>query len=105
MFVKKVKKGDNPNANIVKRVNGKDTPIKEGVVVDNNIKTSTLPNYVGVNIGGTINMGNFESLRIDVWSVDNIKPNETRQEALERVAKELENSFISLRDKYAGNKE
>ena len=105
MFIRRTKV-DNPNANVTRRVNGKDTPVKEGVVVDNNIKTSTLPNYIGVNIGGTINMGNYESLRIDVWAVDNINDGETRQDAIKRVADELEKSFISLRENYAGeNKE
>ena len=40
---------------------------------------------VGVNIGITKNMGDFESLRIDCWLTDEILEGETQSDALARV--------------------
>ena len=40
---------------------------------------------VGVNIGSTINMENYESLRADVWLSDIVQPNESIEQAYERV--------------------
>lgn len=40
---------------------------------------------VGVNIGITKNMGDFESLRVDCWLTDEILEGETQSDALARV--------------------
>ena len=42
---------------------------------------------VGVSIGITKNMDNYESLRADVWLTDKKQDNETLEEAYSRVAK------------------
>lgn len=57
---------------------------------------------VGMNKGITRNMGDFESLRVDVWLTDFISPGETPQEALARVEEiideTLEEAVLSMVD-------
>lgn len=57
---------------------------------------------VGMNKGITRNMGDFESLRVDVWLTDYVGENETHKEALERVEsivdEVLENAVMSMVD-------
>ena len=57
---------------------------------------------VGMNKGITRNMGDFESLRVDVWLTDYVGENETHEEALERVESivddVLENAVMSMVD-------
>lgn len=40
---------------------------------------------VGVSIGTTLNMGDYESLRVDVWLTDEVKEEESIQRAYERI--------------------
>jgi hypothetical protein len=67
------------------------TVIKEGVPLEESNKhlnnTST-PN-VGVSLGITKNMGNYESLRIDTWVSSPVEQGETTQEAYNRVVEEV----------------
>lgn len=44
---------------------------------------------VGMSIGVTKNMGDYESLRIDVWCTDRVANNETKGEALARLTEIL----------------
>lgn len=76
--------------------------VHKGSPIDPNIKTGTPVRSVGVNIGVTMNMGNYQSMRIDVWSADKIRSHETRKEAIFRVANELANALHELQDKYGG---
>ena len=39
----------------------------------------------GISVGVTLNMGDFQSLRADVWLSDEIQESETREEAFERI--------------------
>jgi hypothetical protein len=45
---------------------------------------------VTVNLGYTLNLGNFQSLRIDISIADNKREGETANEAFERVYKFVE---------------
>jgi hypothetical protein len=45
---------------------------------------------VTVGLGYTLNLGNFQSLRIDLSVTDNKRENETTNEAFERVYKFVE---------------
>ena len=74
------------NARVTKGTSKNQTVVKEGVPNDHSRKhqTSDRP-VVGVNIGSTINMENYESLRADVWLSDTVQPNETIEQAYERV--------------------
>lgn len=88
-------------ANVVKKnEDGSEDVLVKGSVVDANIKTATPVRTVGVNIGVTMNMGNYQSMRIDVWSADKIHKNETRKEAIFRVANDLAYALHELQDKY-----
>lgn len=85
-----------------KNADGTETSILKGAVADANTKTNAPVRTVGVNIGVTMNMGNYQSMRIDVWSTDEIREKETRKEAIFRVANDLANTLHELQDKYGG---
>lgn len=50
---------------------------------------------VKVSMGFTMNIGNFESLRIDVGVEDDVRENETVKDASERVYKFVENTLTT----------
>ena len=66
----------------------KNQPVpKEGVPNDHSRKrhnNSSSP-IVGVSIGSTLNMGDYESLRADVWLSDEVREGETVAQAYQRV--------------------
>ena len=76
---------------------------KEGVVASLSEKMSDkkAARVVGVSKGATVNMGDYESLRIDIWLSDYVQENETPQQAFGRVSaivtelftKELEKAY------------
>lgn len=78
--------------------------IKEGLPSDHSKKHGVpiQARMVGMNKGITRNMGDFESLRVDVWLTDYIEEGETAQEALERVEsivdEVLEEAVLSMVD-------
>jgi hypothetical protein len=49
---------------------------------------------VNVTLGYTLNLGNFQSLRIDLGVVDSKREAETTDQAFERVYKFVENKLI-----------
>jgi len=71
---------------------GRDEPevLKEGTPLDHTLKQNNEvkrmeQRVVGLNIGCTINMQNFESLRIDCWLSDTVKQGEGIGDAYERI--------------------
>jgi hypothetical protein len=48
---------------------------------------------VSVTLGYTLNLGNFQSLRLDLGVVDSKKDGETTNEAMERVYKFVEDKL------------
>lgn len=94
------------NVSIVKssKSNGVEnsTVIKEGVPVDHSSKHEPhAPVKFGMSKGCTINVGNYESLRIDVWLTDEVAEGESVKEAYSRVEsildEVLEESVLSTR--------
>lgn len=76
------------NTTIVKKVaNEKPETIKLGNPLDHVVKhdPKTCGATIGMSKGITKNMENFESLRVDVWLSDTIKPDETQEQALTRI--------------------
>lgn len=73
------------NTSVTKGTSKNQTVIKEGVPNDHFRKHSSEPSIVGVSIGTTLNMGDYESLRVDVWLTDDVKGGETVQQAYQRV--------------------
>lgn len=61
--------------------------LKEGTPLEHtNIHNiSKSPRTVGVNIGVTKNMSNYESLRADCWLTDEVQDGETHEEAIQRI--------------------
>lgn len=53
---------------------------------------------VSVTLGYTLNLGNFQSLRIDIGCTDFIRTEETSDEAMNRVYKFVEDSVIAKVD-------
>ena len=78
--------------------------VKEGVPLDHAPKHGVpiQARSVGMNKGITRNMGDFESLRVDVWLTDFVADDETPQEALARVEEiideTLEEAVLSMID-------
>lgn len=58
------------------------------------------PEVVGMNIGVTLNMDNYESCRIDVWYSDKVQKNETVEKALDRVQKVVEERLEEISSEY-----
>ena len=68
------------------------------LTIENKTKPhNTLENTVGVSVGTTVNLGNYESYRIDVWATDHIRTGETAKQAITRVQKVLDNHIIDVR--------
>ena len=80
------------NTTITKRV-GRDAPttVRAGVPVDHSTKHNPYEGTkFGMSKGVTKNMGDFESLRVDVWLTDEVHPGETLKEACARVEEILD---------------
>lgn len=73
------------NARVTKGTSKDQKVVKEGVPIEHSNKHLHNSKLVGVNIGTTLNMGDYESLRVDVWLTDDVSSKETYEEAYERV--------------------
>lgn len=78
------------HARVTHKASGKETVIKDEKPLTQTDK-HTLPykptnRIVGMNLGVTRNMDNYESLRVDVWATDEVKEGETYEDALNRVS-------------------
>lgn len=74
------------NTQVTKGTSKEQEVIKKGVPNDPSRKKDSV-STVGVSIGLTLNMGDYESLRVDTWLTDTVKDNETQEAAYERVTK------------------
>lgn len=75
------------NTTITKKV-GRDTPttIKSGTPLDHSMKHDSYATAkFGMSKGITKNMGDFESLRVDVWLTSEVFEGESIKEAYARV--------------------
>lgn len=77
----------NNNASVTKGTRNDQTVLKQGIPNDHSRKhlDGDTPT-VGLSIGITKNMDNYESLRADVWLTDTKGEDETYEEAYSRVA-------------------
>lgn len=55
---------------------------------------------VGVSIGTTLNMDNYESLRVDVWLTDTVKSGESVEQAYQRVVKTVDTTLQKVVEQY-----
>ena len=75
------------NTNVTIGTSKEQTTLKEGTPRDMHTIQKPLCKTVGISIGSTINMGEYQSLRADVWLTDEVQYNETFDQAYERVTK------------------
>jgi hypothetical protein len=89
------------NANVTRGTSKNQEVLKKGLPNDHSAKhfTSDAP-VVGISIGSTINMENYESLRADVWLTDSVKENETIEQAYQRVTKIVDKTLQDIVNQY-----
>lgn len=100
-----LKKKAEANTTVVRRNSDKSEDIlKNGVHVDTKQKTGnpTQQNetIVGLSVGSTLNMDNYESLRVDCWISDTVKDGETVEEAYNRLREVLSAQFVETVNEY-----
>lgn len=88
------------NTTITKGTSKNQEVLKEGVPNDHSRKHLEQAPTVGVSIGTTLNMGDYESLRVDVWLTDNVSENETVQQAYERIVGVADSTLQDIVNQY-----
>lgn len=89
------------NTTVTKGKSSDQRPLKQGVPNDHSRKhLSDHTPVVGVSIGTTLNMGDYESLRVDTWLTDEVQPNETVEQAYQRVTAIVGNTLEKIVESY-----
>lgn len=90
------------NATVTKGTSKNQTVLKEGIPNDHSRKkhSCTGAPIVGVSIGSTLNMGDYESLRADVWLSDEVHEGETVQQAYQRVTAIVDETLQEIVSQY-----
>lgn len=98
---KSLSKSAEENARVTKGTSKNQEVLKEGIPNDHSRKhlDGQTP-VVGASIGSTLNMENYESLRVDVWLTDRVNGNETVQQAYERIVQVLDETLQSIVSQY-----
>lgn len=89
------------NTTVTKGTSKSSKVLKEGKPNDHSPKhlNSETPT-VGISIGTTLNMGDYESLRVDVWLTDKVQNNETVEQAYARVVKTVDETLQNIVSQY-----
>lgn len=98
------------NTTVVKKV-AREEPelIKAGTPKDHSLKhdpqepAKSRSSVVGASLGVTLNMDNYESVRIDCWLTDEVNENETKEEAFARVLAVVEKQVHEVASNYKIN--
>lgn len=61
---------------------------------NNNYVVTNEPTKVSATLGYTLNLGNFQSLRVDLGVVDHVRDGETTKDAMDRVYAFVENQVV-----------
>lgn len=89
------------NASVTKGTSKNQKTVKEGKPNDHSPKhLSKEAPVVGVSIGTTLNMGDYESLRVDVWLTDTVSEKETVEQAYARVVKTVDTTLQKIVEQY-----
>ena len=101
------------NTTITKKV-GREAPetVKQGLPLDHTTKHNPYANAqfgmssrpkVGANIGCTLNMDNYESMRIDCWMTDEVQEGESFEMAFARVLNIVQTQVEEVAEQYKLN--
>lgn len=82
---KSLKQQVEENTTVTKGTKNNQQTLKQGTPNDHHRKQESPAQTVGVNLGITKNMDNYESLRVDCWGTDTVQPGETMEQAYERL--------------------
>ena len=74
--------------------------LKQGTPNDHSRKHMSDTPVVGVSIGVTLNMQDYNSLRVDCWLSDTVQPNETIEQAYARVTSIVDKQLNETVDVY-----
>lgn len=85
---KSLKEKAETNARVTRGTSKEQEVLKEGV--PNDYSNKRKDNVVGMSLGITKNMDNYESLRVDCWLQDVIEEGETKKQAFNRINKILD---------------
>lgn len=97
------------NTSVVRKSGtSKDSPevLKSGVPMNHSSskhgipEESHSPRKVGCNIGCTLNMENYESIRIDCWLTDEVRADETFEQAFSRILEIANNQVEEVAQTY-----
>ena len=83
------------NARVTKGTSKNQEVLKEGVPCEHSKKHLASEKIVGVNVGVTLNMEDYNSLRVDCWATDYVGENETHDEAYARVLEVVDSTLQS----------
>ena len=101
MGLKKLKKQAEDNTSVTKGTNNNQEVLKVGTPNDHSRKHLTSETVVGASVGSTINMDNYESLRVDVWLSDTVKEDETVEQAYERILGVIDSTLKGTVESYS----
>ena len=89
------------NSTVTRGTSKNQRVLKEGVPNDHSRKhlNNDFPT-VGVSIGTTLNMGDYESLRVDVWLSDKVSDTETLEQAYARVVQAVDSTLQEIVSQY-----
>ncbi len=82
---KKLTQTAKENTTVTKGTSKSQETLKSGTPNDHTRKHQSNEKVVGVSVGVTKNMDNYESLRVDCWLTDTVQEGETEKQAFERV--------------------
>ena len=88
------------NTSVTKGTSKNQEVLKEGVPNDHSRKHLEQAPVVGVSIGTTLNMGDYESLRVDTWLTDRVRDNETVEQAYDRVVQVVDSTLQRIVSQY-----
>ena len=89
------------NTTVTKGTSKNQRVLKEGIPNEHSRKhlDGSVP-VVGVSIGTTLNMGDYESLRVDIWLNDKVHDTETLEQAYARVVKVVDTTLQEIVSQY-----
>lgn len=74
------------NVSVVHRVGKKEEVVKPGIPLDTSDKHDKVSEVrFGFSKGATLNMGDYQSQRIDAWVSDTLRPGESLQDGFARL--------------------